>query len=274
MKKIIFEINFDKENELTFIKNTFDNVIFFQKKKKWTVEIIINNKTESTLVTSFLKKRKYKFLSEYIRSKNWVADNVSNDKLIYANSFTFSQGINKKIKKKKNHFFIPAGEAFGTGGHSSTKLIIHNIEFLFKKKKISKSFDLGSGTGILSFVLRNLNKKKVYSSDYDKNAENTLKNNCKLNQINGIIFIRCRDLKSRIFKMNKFDLVVSNLLLNSFKDLGKDLSLILYSGGFLIISGILENQKNSMVSYFSSFNFKLVRFINLRGWVSIMFKKV
>ena len=81
-------------------------------------------------------------------------------------------------------------------------------------------------------------------------------------------------MKSRIFKMNKFDLVVSNLLLNSFKDLGKDLSLILYSGGFLIISGILENQKNSMVSYFSSFNFKLVRFINLRGWVSIMFKKV
>ena len=274
MKKITFEINFDKENELAFIKNTFDNVIFFKKKKKWILEIIINNKTESILVTSFLKNRKYVFSLENVESKNWLADNVIKDKLIFTNFFTFSQGLNKKLKQQKNHFIIPAGQAFGTGSHPSTILIIHNIEFLLKKKKISKSFDLGSGTGILSFVLRKLLKKKVYSSDYDKNAENILKKNCKLNQLNEIAFVRCRDLKSRIFKKNKFELVVSNLLLNSFKDLGKDLSLIIYLGGFLIISGIVETQKNSMISYFRSFNFKLVRFINLRGWVSIIFKKV
>ena len=138
MKKITFEINFDKENELAFIKNTFDNVIFFKKKKKWILEIIINNKTESILVTSFLKKQKYVFSLENVESKNWLADNVIKDKLIFTNFFTFSQGLNKKLKQQKNHFIIPAGQAFGTGSHPSTKLIIHNIEFLLKKKKFLK----------------------------------------------------------------------------------------------------------------------------------------
>ena len=49
-------------------KNTFDNVIFFKKKKKWILEIIINNKTESILVTSFLKNRKYVFSLENVES--------------------------------------------------------------------------------------------------------------------------------------------------------------------------------------------------------------
>ena len=67
---------------------------------------------------------------ENVESKNWLADNVIKDKLNFTNFFTFSQGLNKKLKQQKNHFIIPAGQAFGTGSHPSTILIIHNIEFL------------------------------------------------------------------------------------------------------------------------------------------------
>ena len=87
------------------------------------------------------------------------------------------------------------------------------------------------------------------------------------------MFYRCCGLNNHYLKKKKFTLIVSNILLLPLKKLAKDFKKHLVSGGILIVSGILESQKNDIVNYYSKFNLKLVKSTYIEGWVSLIFKK-
>jgi ribosomal protein L11 methylase PrmA len=71
----------------------------------------------------------------------------------------------------------------------------------------------------------------------------------------------------------KFDLIVSNLLLNSQKKLIKDFFFYLDRNGILVISGILKNQVNEILWCFSKFNLKLKKRIYISSWGALIFEK-
>ena len=79
-------------------------------------------------------------------------------------------------------------------------LAIKNIEWLSKKKKISNFLDLGTGTGILSFVLVKIYQKNVVATDIDIESEKCVKLNKSLNSINNVFFVKCCGFNSPFFK--------------------------------------------------------------------------
>ena len=79
---------------------------------------------------------------------------------------------------------------------------------------------------------------------------------------------------SLITEAKKFDLIVANLLLNSILKLCRDFYLSLSNGGIIIVSGILENQQQYVISIYRKFKFRLIKRKYFEGWVSIIFKKV
>ena len=81
------------------------------------------------------------------------------------NLFIFHQGL-KKISTTKNKIIIPASSAFGTGSHESTILIIKSFEKVIKKNFFYFPLDIGTGTGILSFILNIKLKKKFMQLIY------------------------------------------------------------------------------------------------------------
>jgi len=66
-----------------------------------------------------------------------------------------------------------------------------------------------------------------------------------------VFFLKCCGFRNTFLKKMKFDLIVSNLLLNSQKKLIKDFFFYLDRNGILVISGILKNQVNERI-YISS----------------------
>ena len=180
-----------------------------------------------------------------------------------------------KKKTIKKNILIPASTAFGTGSHPSTFLAIRNIEKIFKKGEFKKlSFlDVGTGTGILSFVIHKLSSKRINATDIDIESQRNFNRNAKLNSISNFRFYRCYGLNNHYLKKKRFNLIVSNILSTPLKKLAKDFTNHLVSGGVIIVSGILYSQKNDIVNYYSKFNLKLVKSIYIKGWISLIFKK-
>ena len=103
------------------------------------------------------------------------------------------------------------------------KLAIVNI-LLFEKKKFNNVLDLGSGTGILAFIIFQKFRTKIIASDIDDKVKYCFDYNKKLNNFSGLKFIN-RWIQFKIFLGKKFDFIVSNILLNPLKRIAKNIYL-------------------------------------------------
>ena len=261
----------EKEFHRLKVEDFFLNISYEKIKKLWKIVVISKDLNVDRDFLNFLLKNETKLDIKPIRTKNWVEDFRKNRKIIQTDFFSISQ---EKINdKKKNNLIIPRSTAFGTGNHLSTFLSILNIEWIFKKKKFLNCLDVGTGTGILSFVINRLNKRKVVAIDIDNEAKVCFYRNKKMNKINNVFFHKCNFFYSKYLIGKKYDLIVANILLLPLKKNVKAFNNHLNPGGFLILSGILRTQKNDLINHFGKFNLKLVKNIYINEWESLILKK-
>ena len=268
--KISINLSDKKFRELK-LESLFENLSFNKIENKWSVEIFSKDLiSDKFFILKFLGVKDIKV--EKLKIKSLVSYTKDSDFDLVTKKLYFSTLKKKKIKK---NILIPAFTVFGTGSHPSTFLAIRNLEEILKKGELKKiSFlDVGTGTGILSFVIYKLSKKKINATDIDLESQRCFNTNAKSNSISNYRFYRCSGLNNHYLKKKKFTLIVSNILLLPLKKLAKDFKRHLVSGGILILSGILQSQKNDIVNYYSKFNLKLVKSTYVKGWVSLIFKK-
>ena len=268
--KISINLSDKKFRELK-LESLFENLSFNKIENKWSVEIFSKDLiSDKFFILKFLGVKDIKV--EKLKIKSLVSYTKDSDFDLVTKKLYFSTLKKKKIKK---NILIPAFTVFGTGSHPSTFLAIRNLEEILKKGELKKiSFlDVGTGTGILSFVIYKLSKKKINATDIDLESQRCFNTNAKSNSISNYRFYRCSGLNNHYLKKKKFTLIVSNILLLPLKKLAKDFKKHLVKGGVLIVSGILQSQKNDIVNYYSKFNLKLVKSTYIEGWVSIIFKK-
>ncbi len=253
----------------------FENVSWFKKEKSWEISIFCKQKN---ILEIYKKKLEHIFkINSKINNtlgKNWINHNLKNEKLTKTEFFQISQGIHKKLKKNKKYsLIIPAIDSFGTGQHESTLLAILAIEKLIKKKKINSFFDLGTGTGILSFVLSKLTKSKIFSCDVDIKSIKNFKVNMKKNKLSNGRNFNCYGFRHNDIRKKSFELIVSNILLKPLIEMANQVSKKVCSGGYLILSGILNNQINFLYSVYYSYNFVMIFKLSLNNWSVIVLRK-
>ena len=173
LHKITFEVS-EKKFKRNKVIDFFENVVFEEKNKNWKVDIITNDFKKDLSFLKFYLKIINKLKVEIVENKNWILSSTRKDRPVLTNLFTISQKKLSVVFTKK-FLQIPASTAFGTGKHNSTFLTIKNIEFLLKKKKFFRFLDLGAGTGILSFVLSKIYRKRVFATDVEIESEKCLK---------------------------------------------------------------------------------------------------
>lgn len=272
MKKIIVNINLSQKPKAIKLLEEHENLSIFERDDSLEVEFFF---CDSFIPPNILKKIEDQFgriKLKKIRTKNWLLENKKDDIGIESEFFFISQGFLKK-KQKKFYLQIPASNAFGTGSHESTFLALRSLEYLFKKNDFNTILDMGTGTGILSFAARLMTSSQVFAIDVDKNAEKCFLRNIKLNKLNNIFFSRNNGFKSKILKDKKFDLIVSNMLLRNHKGLIKKYAINLKKNGFVVISGILDDQCNQLLQSLYKFNFFISKKFTLNNWVSLILKK-
>tara|TARA_B100001248_G_scaffold62090_1_gene42846 strand:+ start:1596 stop:2414 length:819 start_codon:yes stop_codon:yes gene_type:complete len=271
LKKINFIIPKRRKEKITKIIECFDNISYRFLNDKVKFEIFSDKLDQDIFLLNNLCKD-IPYALEKVVKKNWIKEIKKKDITSETDLFVFHQGF-RKISKTKNKIIIPASSAFGTGSHESTILIIKSFEKIIKKVDFNLPLDIGTGTGILSFILNIKLKKKIYATDISLDSKNNFQKNKKINKLNNLIFIKCYGMDNIILKKKKFDLIVANLLFNEHKRVIVNVCKSIKKKGFYFISGILDTQANYFIVLLRSLNLRLYNLMKLNGWVCLVFIK-
>ena len=163
---------------------------------------------------------------------------------------------------------IDPGLAFGTGTHETTSLCVEFLEKYSQDKK--KLLDIGCGSGILMLIGKKLGVEKVVGIDIDEKVNDVVLENFSKNGINNNFQVIIGNLVDDVSE--KYDLVVSNILVDVLEKLLEDIEKILEKGATVIFSGILNEKEEAFVKKAKNYNLKQIDRREKNNWVSLVFK--
>jgi len=165
------------------------------------------------------------------------------------------------------------GMAFGTGQHASTRMCLEALEDILLHDKAGgdkRILDVGSGTGILGIAAAKLGAKKVTCVDIDKLATDIALENIRINQVEDKVTVMTRDIAAI---HETFDLIVANLTSKVLIKLRPHIISLLEPHGVLIISGIIEQNREDIESSFFRDPFVSLRTLTEKEWLCYILKK-
>ncbi|MEW6333297.1 MAG: 50S ribosomal protein L11 methyltransferase [Thermodesulfobacteriota bacterium] len=168
---------------------------------------------------------------------------------------------------------IDPGMAFGTGQHASTRLCLEAIEALFAAGGTSapaRVLDLGTGTGILAIACAKCGAPAVLAVDNDPRATAIARENALVNRAEERVTVTDRDIAALT---EPFPLVVANLTAGILDGLYPHLRRLVSPGGYLVMSGIIEQNRTEVEARFLGGPFALEQRIAEKEWVCYVLKK-
>lgn len=156
------------------------------------------------------------------------------------------------------NLILDPGLAFGTGSHPTTRLC---LQWLDSHDLMHKTLlDYGCGSGILAIAAMKLGAKQADGVDIDPQAMIASKQNAEQNQVNVNFYL------PDALPAGQYDLVVANILTNPLKALATILAYRCAPGGQIILSGILSEQANDILTIYQEW-FDIALAKEEEGWV-------
>ena len=145
---------------------------------------------------------------------------------------------------------IEAGQAFGTGHHGTTAGCLTMIDLLVRRKQFTNTLDLGTGSAVLAIGLAKLARVPVLATDIDpvaiEVARENIVNNGVANLVQAVVATGMASHDIRAFA--PYDLIVANILAQPLIKLAPAVERQLAPGGDVILSGILERQRQAVLA--------------------------
>jgi ribosomal protein L11 methyltransferase len=134
-----------------------------------------------------------------------------------------------------------------------------------------KVLDAGSGTAILGIATAKLGAANVIAFDIDDWCFENGIENTNLNDVSDKVEIRKCELKE--IEESDFDLIIANIQKNILLELAEGFKPRINRNGILILSGLLEMDRETIVSKYSDTGFKEIDFLKMDDWIGVVFKK-
>lgn len=174
---------------------------------------------------------------------------------------------------------IDPGTAFGTGSHETTKLCILALKKYMEPNSVV--LDAGSGSGILSIIAKKLGAEEVLGIDIDDHATDYAIENAKVNNIDikedNFDFVTGNIIEDGGIRaeigLEKYDIVVANILADVIIPLSHVIGENLKHGGIFISSGIINTKEDAVRTALLNNSFIIEEVNHMGDWVSFVAKK-
>ncbi|MDD2914554.1 MAG: 50S ribosomal protein L11 methyltransferase [Gallionella sp.] len=160
---------------------------------------------------------------------------------------------------------LDPGLAFGTGSHPTTRLCLRWLDNNLQGGEAV--LDYGCGSGILAIAALKLGAARAVGVDVDSQAVLASRDNAAANRVENVLFYLPNDAPKA-----SYDLVVANILTNPLRMLAPLLANATRQGGQIVLSGILEEQAQDVMSIYQQW-FDLNPPIFEEGWSCLSGRK-
>lgn len=185
---------------------------------------------------------------EQISDQNWERAWLENFRPLYfGHNLWICPSVVTPPDPNAINIILDPGLAFGTGTHPTTALC---LEWLAANPPCDQVvIDYGCGSGILAIAALKLGASKVFAVDHDEQALDATRENAQRNQID---LTQLETYFPEQLPEVKADLLLANILANPLLGLLPRFITLLKPKAKIVLSGILANQSEDLVTAYSS----------------------
>lgn len=163
---------------------------------------------------------------------------------------------------------IDPKQAFGTGHHATTQLMIEWLEDRMRGGE--RVLDVGTGSGILAMVALRLGATLAIGIDHDPVAVDCAKEYAHQNGFGRELELRACTLAD--LHAGSFHFILANLDRRTLLDQAGQFQRFTSDDTVLLLSGILQEDHDVMVGALKQFGWKSVETREREGWVALEFR--
>ncbi|AQX28237.1 MULTISPECIES: 50S ribosomal protein L11 methyltransferase [unclassified Bartonella] len=212
---------------------------------------------------------------EILPNIDWVKQSLEGLKPVCVGPF-FLHGSHERQNIPPNvlPIEIEANQAFGTGHHGTTFGCLEMITKVMQNENPKNALDLGTGSGVLAIGMAMLKPIAIIAADIDPIAIQVAQHNIKFNGVTEYVTaITVTGLSDdKITLCAPFDLIVANILANPLIEIAQDVAQALRKNGSIILSGILEEQRDDVLKAYVKKGLKHIETYLQQGWVTLHLK--
>jgi ribosomal protein L11 methyltransferase len=184
------------------------------------------------------------FIEDEDWERSWMADFKA---MTFGSNLWICPSWQEPPDPKAVNIMLDPGLAFGSGTHATTALC---LRWLAKADLAEKHLiDYGCGSGVLAIAASLLGATPIYGVDNDPQAIIATISNSQRNQISDTQFTAFLPQELPVMET---DILLANILAEPLIDLATKFSKLVKVGGQIVLSGILENQIDQVLTAYTT----------------------
>ena len=166
---------------------------------------------------------------------------------------------------------IDPGMAFGTGDHASTRGAMSLLQEAMRDGM--EVADLGSGSAVLSIAAARLGAARAWAIEIDPEAQTNAAENVERNAVGDVVHLLEGDAAVLLPIIAPVDLVTANIISSAIVELLPAMATALPPGGFAVLAGILDSEKNEMIDVLWRGDWAIRRTYVEEEWWSVLVQR-
>jgi len=170
----------------------------------------------------------------------------------------------------RHHLIVEPRQAFGTGSHESTRLVLLLLE---ETPPVGlRVLDVGTGSGILAIAAHVLGASRAVGFDIDVEAVFVARQTVAVQPSQCAVSLACGGA-AMLRPEPAFDLVLANMLPSQFSPLLETVREVLVPGGLLVVSGLMVDQIAAVSEEIAAIGYAVTGSRELGEWAALVCRR-
>jgi ribosomal protein L11 methyltransferase len=253
-----------------------------KESRSWVIEVLFERENliqVSQCINKFNEAFKIAITDPEIvdlEQRDWLRENQESfPPLEIGQFYIYGSHITDPTPGQLAPLIIDAATAFGSGNHGSTRGCLLALSQLQSANFSPYSIlDMGCGSGVLAMAAAKLwPESEITASDIDPECVRVTIENCELNDATRIDVLGGDGFQNKVIVSRQpFNLIIANILATVLCDIVADIKNALSKDGTVILSGILDTQKEMVTDLYARHGLALDSFIQIDEWVTLIMK--